>query len=48
MIAKRCDYRIRQMEKELEQREKKLKGGKPPNVLAAERAVKIIKEVCIE
>jgi len=44
MIAKRCDYRIRQMEKELEQREKKLKGGKPPNVLAAERAVKIIKE----
>lgn len=44
-IAKRCDYRLRQMEKELEAREKKLKNSKPANVLAAERALAGIKEM---
>ena len=35
-IAKRCDYRMRQMERELEARELKLKSLKPANVVAAE------------
>lgn len=44
-IAKRCDYRLRQMERELDAREKKLKNSKPANVLAAERALEGIKEM---
>jgi len=44
-IAKRCDYRIRQMEKELDAREKKLKAGKSASVLAATRILKATKEV---
>ncbi len=44
-IAKRCDYRLRQMEKELEAREKKLKNSKPANVIAAEKALAGIKEM---
>lgn len=43
MIAKRCDYRMRQMEKECEFREKKRKGQKPPNVVAAEKSINAIK-----
>uniref|UniRef100_A0A7S1V1Z3 Chromatin-remodeling complex ATPase chain n=1 Tax=Grammatophora oceanica TaxID=210454 RepID=A0A7S1V1Z3_9STRA len=45
MIAKRVDYRMRQMEKECEAREKVLKAKKPANVLAAEKAIAAIKEV---
>jgi len=45
LISKRCDYRIRQMEKEVEHREKKLRSEKPPSVIAAERAVAAIKEM---
>jgi SLIDE len=44
MITKRCDYRMRQMEKELEAREKVLKNLKPPNVIAAYKAIDAIKE----
>ncbi|GAX14112.1 SWI/SNF-related matrix-associated actin-dependent regulator of chromatin subfamily A member 5 [Fistulifera solaris] len=44
-IAKRCDYRMRQMEKELEAREKMMKSRKPANVLAAQRAVESIREM---
>ncbi|CAB9513014.1 ISWI chromatin-remodeling complex ATPase ISW2 [Seminavis robusta] len=44
MIVKRCDYRMRQMEKELEAREKVLKNQKPANVIAAQRAIEAIKE----
>lgn len=44
-IAKRCDYRMRQMEKELEAREKTMKSRKPANVLAAQRAVESIREM---
>lgn len=44
-IAKRCDYRMRQMEKELEAREKNLKNMKPANVIAAQRAIDAIKEM---
>lgn len=44
-IAKRCDYRMRQMEKELEAREKILKNKVPPNVLAAQKAIDAIKEM---
>ena len=36
MINKRCDYRICQIEKELELREKKLRKERPSNVTAAE------------
>lgn len=43
-ITKRCDYRMRQMEKELEAREKVLKNQKPPNVIAAQKALDAIKE----
>jgi len=45
MIGKRCDYRMRQMEKELEMREKKLKSEKPLTVVAAQRAIDAIKEM---
>lgn len=44
MITKRCDYRMRQMEKELEAREKTLKNEKPANVVAAQKALEAIKE----
>jgi hypothetical protein len=44
-ISKRCDYRLRQMERELEAREKKLKNSKPANVLFAEKALEGIKEM---
>ena len=42
MITKRCDYRMRQMEKELEAREKVLKNQRPPNVVAAQKALDAI------
>lgn len=44
MLTKRCDYRMRQMEKELEAREKVLKNQRPPNVVAAQKALDAIKE----
>jgi hypothetical protein len=44
-IAKRCDYRMRQMEKEVEAREKVLKLKRPPNVVAAHKAIEAIKEM---
>lgn len=43
-IAKRCDYRMRQMEKELEAREKNLKNLRPPNVVVAQNLLDAIKE----
>ena len=43
-ITKRCDYRMRQMEKELEAREKNLKNQKPPNVVAAQKMLDAIQE----
>jgi len=45
MIGKRCDYRMRQLERELEIREKRIKNQKPPNILAAENSTKTIKEI---
>lgn len=45
MIMKRCDYRVRQMEKEFEAREKVLKNIRPPNVIAAEQTIAAIKEM---
>ncbi len=44
-ISKRCDYRMRQMEKELEAREKKLSSMKPPAVKEAELALEAIKNM---
>ena len=44
-ITKRVDYRMRQMERELEAREKKMKNVKPPTVLAAEESVRAILEM---
>jgi len=44
-IAKRCDYRMRQMEKELETREKNLKNKVPANVATAQKALESIKEM---
>jgi hypothetical protein len=44
-IAKRIDYRMRQMEKELEAREKALKSKRPPTVIAAQRTIDAIKEM---
>lgn len=44
-ISKRCDYRMRQMEKELEAREKKLSSMKPPVVKEAEMALEAIKNM---
>lgn len=46
-IAKRCDYRIRQMEKELDAREKKLKAEKPASVITATRILNAAKEMDI-
>lgn len=43
-IMKRVDYRLRQMEKEFEAREKKLKSCKAANVVAAEKALQAISE----
>jgi hypothetical protein len=45
MIAKRVDYRMRQMEKECEAREKAILSRKPANVLAAEKVVAAIREM---
>lgn len=45
MIGKRCDYRMRQMERELELRAKKLKSEKPPSVIAAMKAIEAVKEM---
>lgn len=45
MIAKRVDYRMRQMEKEYEAREKALKNQKPSNVIAAQKAIAAIKQM---
>ena len=42
-IAKRVDYRMRQMEKELDAREKALKSKTAPTVIAAQRAIEAIK-----
>jgi uncharacterized small protein (DUF1192 family) len=44
-IAKRVDYRMRQMEKELEAREKTLKNKRSQNVTAAQKAIDAIKEM---
>ena len=44
-ISKRCDYRMRQMEKELEAREKKLSSMKPPAVREAELALEAVKNM---
>lgn len=44
-IAKRCDYRMRQMERELESREKKLAIQTPPAVEEAEVALAAIKNM---
>ena len=44
-IGKRCDYRMRQMEKELDAREKALKSKRPPNVVAAQKAIDAIREM---
>jgi hypothetical protein len=43
MIAKRCDYRMRQMERELNARERALKNKRPPTVIAAQKAIDAIK-----
>mmetsp|Transcript_32033 Transcript_32033/g.77833 ORF Transcript_32033/g.77833 Transcript_32033/m.77833 type:complete len:1506 (-) Transcript_32033:63-4580(-) len=45
MIAKRCDYRMRQMERELEAREKSLKNKKSANVIAAQKLLDGVKEM---
>lgn len=44
-IAKRCDYRMRQMEKELEAREKSMKNKRPPSSIAAQKAIEAVKEM---
>jgi len=44
-ISKRCDYRMRQMERELEARQKKLATQKPPAVEEAEIALAAIKSM---
>ncbi len=44
-IAKRCDYRMRQMDKELESREKKMSSLRPPAVEEAEVALAAIKNM---
>ena len=44
-ILKRCDYRMRQMERELEAREKMLKNKRPFVVTLADRALNGIKEM---
>jgi len=45
MIGKRCDYRMRQMERELELRAKKLKSEKPQNVIAAIKSIQAIEDM---
>jgi SWI/SNF-related matrix-associated actin-dependent regulator of chromatin subfamily A member 5 len=45
MIGKRVDYRMRQLEKEVEAREKTMKLKMPPSVIAAQKAIDAIKEV---
>lgn len=42
-IAKRCDYRMRQMERELELREKMMKSKRPANVVAAQKLLDGVK-----
>lgn len=44
-IMKRVDYRMRQMERELEAREKKMRSIKPPAVIAAEHTIDSILEM---
>ncbi|KAL7558628.1 hypothetical protein ACA910_019459 [Epithemia clementina (nom. ined.)] len=44
-IAKRVDYRMRQMERELEAREKTLKNKRPPTVVAAQKTLDAVLEV---
>ena len=44
-ISKRCDYRMRQMEKELEARQKKLSAQKPAAIEEAEQALEAIKNM---
>ncbi|KAL3915861.1 MAG: hypothetical protein SGILL_005448 [Bacillariaceae sp.] len=43
MMTKRADYRIRQVERELEAREKAMKSCRPTNVVAAQKALDAIK-----
>jgi SWI/SNF-related matrix-associated actin-dependent regulator of chromatin subfamily A member 5 len=43
MIGKRCDYRMRQMERELEAREKALKNKRPASFIAAQKSIDAIK-----
>lgn len=42
MITKRSDYRIRQVERELDAREKSIKNSRPVNVVAAQKALDAI------
>jgi SLIDE len=44
-MQKRADYRVRQMERELDAREKGLKNSRPSNVVAAQKALDAIKEM---
>ena len=44
-IAKRVDYRMRQMERELEAREKAIKNKRPPPVVAAQKTLDAVVEV---
>lgn len=45
MITKRCDYRMRQMERELEAREKSLRAKKHANLQHAYQAVKAVSQM---
>jgi len=45
MITKRADYRIRQVERELEAREKALEKLRPPSAIAAQKAIDAIKSM---
>lgn len=45
MIMKRSDYRIRQVERELDAREKAIKNSRPINVVAAQKALDAIKVI---
>ena len=44
-IAKRVDYRMRQMERELEAREKAIKNKRPPAVVTAQKTLDSVMEV---
>ena len=44
-ITKRCDYRMRQMERELEAREKSMKNQRPAAVIAAQNILDCAKEM---